>query len=327
MTKLFFTFLLICPAIFAKHDFPISNFTMNLLSSIGMERITTDYITCHKDVNETLYSALYLPYNYTEHKVHAIIGTLTTILSDLYDINDTCQSSAKKIAHAFHLYQMSFKNESYPLAVVKKLLATSHIWIEYTTKLRSCIYYKSWGCAGSATGKLGNHVFNVTPKGKVSEAELMNIKDLIGFDEESVGNVLNVVYKSIVNFLVASDFIPVVNATEVCKANSRIFNNELIKALDMLSNKHNEGVRQLFYSFKPLKTMHLECKNVIDISVNTFNRYLDVILNLPDFLNRLVFRCKLLTSRGKAIITTLLKGDYEVFGRHLGLFVKTLLGK
>eukprot|EP00826_Nyctotherus_ovalis_P029788 TRINITY_DN2362_c0_g1_i12.p2 TRINITY_DN2362_c0_g1~~TRINITY_DN2362_c0_g1_i12.p2 ORF type:complete len:105 (-),score=42.89 TRINITY_DN2362_c0_g1_i12:10-324(-) len=54
------TLTLFLPFTLANYDFPAVNFTMNFLGNIGMERITGDYAMCHANVNESLYSALYL---------------------------------------------------------------------------------------------------------------------------------------------------------------------------------------------------------------------------------------------------------------------------
>lgn len=327
MNKLFpvLAFVLLLPFTLASYDFPAANFTMNFLGSIGMERITKDYAVCHGNVNESLYSALHLPSNYESRGIDAFLHTTAILLSNLYDINSTCQSSGREIAHAFHLYIMKFKNGNYPEALLQNLFDTSHIWINYTTRFKSCYFYHWWGCAGAMAGKFCNVVFNVTPKAEYEEPQ-----EVHSGEEQAPGSVigtLRVVFDTVTNFLNKSELLAMDKVSETCRRHSAGFSVEFSKALDMISGEHPEATRQLLWSFRPLKVIYVSCDGLLKESIKRFESYLEVLKNRDEILNRIVFRSKELTIRGKAMLIALRNGEYENFGTHLGYFVKTLLGK
>eukprot|EP00826_Nyctotherus_ovalis_P029793 TRINITY_DN2362_c0_g1_i3.p2 TRINITY_DN2362_c0_g1~~TRINITY_DN2362_c0_g1_i3.p2 ORF type:complete len:309 (-),score=82.20 TRINITY_DN2362_c0_g1_i3:10-936(-) len=255
------TLTLFLPFTLANYDFPAVNFTMNFLGNIGMERITGDYAMCHANVNESLYSALYLPSNYETRGVDAFLNTAAILLSNLYDINSTCQSSGREIAHAFHLYIMKFKNGNYPEALLQNLFDTSHTWINYTTRFKSCYYYHWWGCAGAMAGKFSNVVFNVTPKVEYEEVPELHSKH--EWEPGSVVGTLRMVFDMVTNFLNKSELLAMDKMSGACRTQSDGFSVEFSKALDMISENHPEAARQLLWSFRPLKVIYASCDGII----------------------------------------------------------------
>jgi len=325
MSKYLLTLLFIFPTILANYDFPVANFTMNFLNSIGMERVTEEYTSCHVNFNESLYSALYLPDNFKRSGVDGILGAIAVILSDLYDINRTCQASVKDITQVFGKYIMSFGHGSYLLGMLRNVLDKSHIWFDYTSKLRSCIYYKWWGCAGSMSGLTANTILNVTPLARTIENVHVELNDVLEFDLTTPINMLRDIFDTAINFLIYSNILSVGNATKECIGHSEAFYREFTIALEMFSKKDKKALEQLLYSFRPLKPMHPQCNSVIKDSVKKVNDYLNVITNFSELLNRVVFRCKLLVIKAKVIVNLFRNSDYGNFGIQLGHFIKILL--
>ncbi len=310
---------------------PIANFTMNFLKGLELGKVSFDYIPCIRAINSTLITSLDFQNTYKTQGMEGVFDSVTVILSNLFDLNSTCQVAASELAYALSRYLIEFKDDNYFLAILREFPYKVDRWIEQTVKFKSCFYYGWWGCAGLAAGRFSNIVFNVTPKHKPKV-----LQEQINFEETRVvpntrvtiqGETVRMILNATFNALETSWLISSRNASAVCEDLSEDFYNNFLLVVDMVIDSHDwkDAIYQLLFAFKNLNGMYRNCKSVLRGFVEVGSVYLSTMGNWKDLLNHAVFRSKPLMSRGMVTVESFKDKRFENFGSHIGYLINILL--
>jgi len=312
--------ILLIPSTLAYYDFPVTNFTMNFLKDLGIHRTSRNYLSCHMNMNHTLYALLYLPYEFSARGPEQGIESIMNILSDLYDINGTCYFSLKEISYAFSRYLIKLLRNSIIKPFLLNLFKNSISIFTLALQVEPFYRSKDWAKLGSTIGQLCNLVFNIT-------IESFTLP-ITSYTEEifTSSNIGEVIFNATLYFFEGSGLFPKENLTFECVRYSTKFYTKFVKALNMLAEGHTGGLNQLLFSFTELRSINFGCKNVTKDFVKTFRSYLERSKNHELILNRLIFRCKDLTSRGKLLYQAFVAPDYQTFAYHVGHIVRAILG-
>ena len=318
--------LLLAPAAFAGlPERPFTNFTLNFWANVGLQDSSEHYASCHSNATESIYALEYLPVIYQSYGMLGVIDNITAVISDMYDLNETCILSLFEISISFNRYLMKFKLEDYISGFLRELPMKILDLIKLGKSIKNCFANSLWGCAGANAGKLTNKLFYVTPLVKTIESEsdlgIDSYHKVTSNTSELVRKIINMT----INFLEASNIIPINEANDKCRGAYTFFYPEFLKSLDMLIDKKQGGARQLLYSFKALHPMYRECKNLVKESIKVINIYIETIVNGMKMLENLVFRCKPLMSRGKVMYYSVLAKDYETVSFHAGYLLRIFL--
>jgi len=308
---------------------PIENFTMNFMKGLDLGKVSFNYIPCIRTLNSTLLVALDIPLVYQQQGADGVIDSVTYILSNLFDINTTCQVSIRELTYAYSRYIISFQDDHYWLAVLREFPGKIERWIEQTVHFKSCFYWGWWGCAGRAAGRFANIVFNATPKHKpkaldeLVQFELPTVK----VDPPQLGETIRLIINATLNGLETSGLLSQRNASATCKDHTEDFYESIMMVIDMIFDSHDwkDAIYQLLYGFKSLNPIYRNCKNVLLDFVQISKIYLSTLSNWKDLINHIVFRCKPIMSRGMVTFEALKGKNYEDLGAHIGYLLNIIL--
>ncbi len=310
---------------------PIANITMNFLKGLGLGKVSFTYIPCIRAINITLLTVLNLPVDYQEQGFDGLMNSITILLSNLFDLNSTCQVSVYEISKAFAEYWRQFKDESYWEAVLRQFLGKIELWIEQTVQLKACIWYSLWGCTGLAAGRLANIIFNATPKHKdrlddvllEPDVEMTSRHSQPGINSDTIKMIINATF----NALETSGLLIPRNASELCRNVTQDFYEQSLVVLDILVDEHNwrDALYLFFFALKKSNLMYVNCKNVLVDSIEIAKLYWSTLSNIGSLFSNMVFRSKALSSRSLVAYESIVDKEYEVLGSHIGYLISILL--
>lgn len=322
----FFTFLQGTAA--ESRDYPFTNFTINFFKGLQLGKVSFNYIGCVRAINTTLISAYEMFPAYKENDVDGLLNSITTIISQLFDLNSTCQVSVYEISRALHQYMVNFKDDDYIKAVLKGLIPNLQAWLDQTRKFKKCAYWGWSGCAGLALGRFINVVFNATPKSKeyisMQQIDFDDVKGALkkySKKSDKNGEFYRMILNAVINFLQASHLLSPRNASDSCKDSSRSFYDTMLIVVDVLaddSSNWRDAVYLFLEALKNTNTIYRECKNVVFEFIETGGEYMTTLLNVITLLKHIIFRSRGAVSRGYSAYLNFDKKAYEVLGSDLG---------
>ena len=318
----------------AVRSHPIANFTMNFLKGLDFGKVSFDYIPCTRAINSTLLKVLDIVSDYKQKGVDGLLDSVTFIISQIFDLNSTCQVAAREVSLFVHEFMMEFKDENYLLAVLAQFMGKIEQWIEQTVRFKSCFYWGWYGCAGLSAGRFVLIVLNATPKHKTTLWD-----ELIRFpiDEgksadpfklpTTKGELVRLIFNVTLNFLDTAGLLSSRNATKACKDHTEHFYGTFLQVLDMIIDEGNwkDGMYLLLQGLKAANTMYRTCKKTLHEFVDNGSVYISTLINPKMLINNMIFRSKPLMSRGVVTVEAYKSELYEELGMHLGYLINILL--
>ncbi len=307
---------------------PIANFTMNFLKGLDLGKVSFNYIPCVRHVNVTLLRIMDIVTDYKQGGMYELFNSITFILSQIFDVNTTCQVTSRELAYALSQYMMDFKDDNYFLAVLREFLKKAEKWVEQTVKFKSCVYYDWYGCAGLSAGRFVNIIFNATPKKTDYVQQQVRLDSgLIQKRKEFSGRTLRMILNATLNALETSNLLSRRNMTQECRNAGDTSYSALLQALEIALDEHDwdDALYLTLYAMKQLNTIYNECNNVLQDFAVVGDVYLQTLTNPLSILSHAVFRSKPLMSRGMVTVDAIKGKDYEDLGYHIGYLINILL--
>ena len=310
-------------------EHPTSNFTVNFLKGLTLDKISSNYAQCVRSIDATVFAVLDLYYSYHSNGIAGLTDSVTIVVSNLYYLNTTCRTAGRELAYALSRYMIEFKDDSYLLAVLREIPLKIDRWVIYSVNFKSCMYAKWWGCAGFAAGRFASIVLYATPKKSLSDL----VEPLqLGDDEPiinsfSAGETIRTILNTTLNAFDTSGLLTMHSAPKQCKAITDEFYPNFLKVVDLLldSRNWNGAAYQLLYTFRVLHDMYIGCGSVLHESMKTMEAFLSTLSNPMDLIMHLVFRSKSLMAIGVLMADEFKAERYENFGYQLGYFISGVL--